>query len=115
MITKIEYEFDGMGKVKYITDNEIHFNECLIVEFFHDSDCCENNFADLTALNDTTFMTDEFKTLIIETCEYGYRVNGYFVPCYSIQNGYYSEEVTCSLKNYKVLATLSTTAKFGYE
>lgn len=114
MLTKIEYEFDGMGKVKYITEDAIHFNGVML-EFFHDAECCENNFADLTALNDTTFKEEEFKTLIVEACEYGYRVNGYFVPCYSIQNGYYSDEVSCSLKDYRVIATLSTIAKDDYE
>ena len=115
MITKVQYEFDKIGKVKYITQDAIHFNESLIVEFFHNPDCCEVNFADLTALNDTTFTTDKFKTLIIETCEYGYRVNGYFIPCYSMQNGYYSNEVSCSLRTDKVLATLSTIGKEDYQ
>lgn len=54
------------------------------------------NYADWSALNDTGFWQDKTvnaKTLKIEEAGYGFRINGYFVPCYSKQNGYYTNDI----------------------
>lgn len=67
-------------------------------------DCYENNgpndcynYADWSALEGTGFFEDKSiraDTLYLEACEYGFRINGYFVPCYSSQNGYYTDQIT---------------------
>ena len=65
-------------------------------------DCYENdgpndcyNYADWSALEDTGFFNEDInhKNLVLEKCDYGFRINGYFVPCYSSQNGYYTDEI----------------------
>lgn len=66
---------------------------------YHDQDCCENVYADWEALDDTTFADETFTDVIIEKVPYsGFRINGYFVPCYNQQNGYYSDELTLFIK-----------------
>lgn len=63
---------------------------------YHCQDCCETVYADWDALEDTTFDPNEItiETLEIDTNpDEGFRINGYFVPCYNIQNGYYSSDL----------------------
>ena len=63
------------------------------IKDFHIQDCCESVCADFEALEDTTFNPDDitYETLEIDTnLDHGFIINGYFVPCYDIQNGYYS-------------------------
>ena len=68
------------------------------IYFCHEQDCCEEVYADLTALEDTGFATDTTitkETLKIEIVEnYGVRINGYGIPCYNNQNGYYNSYIT---------------------
>lgn len=69
------------------------------------------NYADWSALEDTGFFEDKTitaKTLKLERVEpYGFRINGYFVPCYSSQNGYYTSMLTITAKKgNKVIATI---------
>src|SRR5574344_2700446 len=55
------------------------------------------NYADWSALNDTGFWQDKTvnaQTLRLEEAEDGFKINGYFVPCYSSQNGYYTNEIS---------------------
>lgn len=67
------------------------------IDFSHEQDCCETVYADLSALNDTGFETDDsirWETLKIEVVkDYGFRLNGYGIPCYNSQNGYYSSNI----------------------
>lgn len=76
------------------------------IEFHHEQDCCETVYADLTALEDTGFFEDETinkDNLKIELVkDYGVKVNGYSIPCYNYQNGYYSSsiEIKVNGKNY---------------
>ena len=77
------------------------------IEFYHDQDCCESVYADLSALKDTGFETDMsicWETLKIEVVrDYGFRLNGYGIPCYNSQNGYYSSNIQVSIiKNFDV-------------
>ena len=67
------------------------------IEFVHYQDCCEDVYADLSALEDTGFEEDEtinFNNLKIELVKgYGIKLNGYGIPCYNSQNGYYNSNV----------------------
>lgn len=73
------------------------------------------NYADWSALEDTGFFEDTTitaKTLNIEACDYGVKINGYFVPCYSCQNGYYTDDLTIiAEKDGKTVASVNTTCE----
>lgn len=72
----------------------------------YSQDCCEYNVADFTALKDTTFEDENITkgNLQLELVEgYGFRINGYFVPCYSYQNGYYGSEMDILVDGVRVL------------
>ena len=73
------------------------------IEFVHDQDCCETVYADLSALYDTGFIEDmniRLSNLKIEKIEgYGVRINGYGIPCYDMQNGYYSDDIDIIIKH----------------
>lgn len=68
------------------------------------------NYADWTALEDTGFFEDDItaENLKIEKCEdSGLRINGYFVPCYSVQNGWYDNELDIkAVKDGKTVAEI---------
>lgn len=95
----IKAEIQVNSKIRYILEHEqiIEFRNGLCIEFFHDADCCENNFADLKALQNTGIEDDVIEVLTIEPSDYGFRLNGYFVPCYSAQNGYYTTAISCKV------------------
>jgi hypothetical protein len=75
----------------------------IIIKDYHRQDCCEHVYADFSALEDTTFF-DELKGKNLTAKEVadnielvegmGFRIFGYFVPCYDVQNGYYSGNLT---------------------
>lgn len=45
------------------------------------------------------FKTQNFNSLIIEGVkDCGIRINGYFIPCYNEQNGYYSSNLELQIK-----------------
>ena len=71
------------------------------IVFYHSQDCCEEVYADLTALEDTGFFEDtsiRFNNLYFEKVDgYGIRLNGYGIPCYNTQNGYYNSDITVAI------------------
>lgn len=81
----------------YNADDGLELNDGTIITFYHQQDCCESVYADLNALNDTGFFEDESLSrdnLKIEFVKgYGVRINGYGIPCYNEQNGYYSSQI----------------------
>jgi hypothetical protein len=59
----------------------------------HIQDCCEHVYADCAQLKDK--IGQEFSSFVVEKVPgSGFRVGGEFVPCYDIQNGYYSSDLT---------------------
>ena len=66
----------------------------------HRQDCCESVYADWDQLKDTDVLSHDFQEdLIIEGVEdSGFRLEGYFIPCYNEQNGYYSDELEILIK-----------------
>jgi hypothetical protein len=85
----------------------IHLDDGTIIEFYHEQDCCESVYADLSALDDTGFFNDSsicWENIKIEMVEnYGFRLNGYGIPCYNSQNGCYNSNIKVSIsKNFDV-------------
>ena len=87
----------GDGRTKHDWDNIMVFDNGWKIISYHRQSCCENVWADFEALFDTSFMSSDFDSLEITSCDYGFSINGYFVPCYDIQNGYYSNNLTISI------------------
>lgn len=64
----------------------------------HEQDCCENVYADFSNL-DSDIKSYDFKgTIKIEKAKNGFKFGDsrrwFFVPCYNVQNGYYSDNLT---------------------
>lgn len=89
-----------MAKIKKIDDNYLEFDDGAVITCDHDQDCCEYNYAAFDAIDDICKKTDfDTKSLCFEAVEdCGFRFGNmpnkmFFVPCYSSQNGYYSDEL----------------------
>ena len=85
-------------KIKSIEENKLTFDNGYYIECDHYQDCCEWNYADFEQLDDLARNYDFDKNLRFETIdEAGFRFGDsrcmFFVPCYSVQNGYYSHEL----------------------
>lgn len=90
-------------RIKEITDEYILFDDNKKITYYHDCDCCEFNYADFMAIKTTEtwqelYFTNFYKPLVFEKVEgCGFRFGNidkmFFVPCYSIQNGFYSDEI----------------------
>lgn len=104
--------FDTLTGVKTIGGDYIEFDDGTTIEFTHDQDCCEHNYADLEALDDTGFAESKFILIVAEVVDCGVRLNQYFIPCYSAQNGYYSNGVDMTVrKGGKILFELGIDAE----
>lgn len=82
-------------KILKITECSIEFDNGKEITFEHDQECCEINYADFEQLDSLARDVDFSEPLVFEECDYGFRfgnppINMFFVPCYSMQNGYYS-------------------------
>ena len=82
-------------RISKITEDTIEFDNGKEITFDHCLDCCEINYADFEQLDSLARDVDFSEPLVFESCDYGFRfgnppINMFFVPCYSIQNGYYS-------------------------
>lgn len=85
-------------RILNVTEYSIEFDNGNKITFDHDQDCCEFNYADFEQLDSLAREVDFSEPLMFESCEYGFRfgnppINMFFVPCYSEQNGYYSNEL----------------------
>ena len=85
-------------KIKTVEEELLVFDDETTIRTSHLRDCCEYNYADFTALENTPAMDATFRhPLVFEKCEHGFRFgnkgNMFFVPCYSVQSGYYSFKV----------------------
>jgi len=97
-------------KLILIDEQGLKFDDGTVVEHFHDQDCCETVYADWKQLEDTGILNREFNDIKIEGVKRsGFRLNGYFVPCYNEQNGYYSSglEVWITKGNEKRVVDVS--------
>ena len=88
-----------MKLIKAETNKGIVFNDGTTIIDHHDQDCCEHVYADFDQLADTNIFDNDFNEIEIEGVkEAGFRLNGYFVPCYDQQNGYYSNDLALIIK-----------------
>lgn len=80
-----------------VTEEQIVFSDYSYISFYHTPDCCEDNYADFCQLDDIARASEYTLPLQFEKCEGGFRFGDkyrmFFVPCYSAQNGYYSDQV----------------------
>lgn len=87
-------KFKKPVKISEITSEHIEFSDGTIIYGEHRQDCCEQVYADFKSLVDTAITELEFRELEIEpVADAGFRINGFFVPCYNIQNGYYLDKL----------------------
>ena len=86
-------------KIKSFDENGIYFDNGTIIRDLHDQDCCEHVYADWKQLEDTSVMSHDFPEKIkIEGVEgSGIRIDGYFIPCYNEQNGYYGSNLSIEI------------------
>ena len=95
-----------MAKIIKTEENLIEFSDGTRITCDHDQDCCEYNYADCEQIDDLARDYD-FNTskLMIETIDgSGFRFGDrpermFFVPCYSNQNGYYSDDINVYLND----------------
>lgn len=94
-------------KYNIITEWNVTLSDGTTICCDHNAGCCENNFASFEALKDTTFedVCITYDNLEIEANEYGFKINGYFVPCYSMQNGWYSTDIDIYVNDDLVTTT----------
>lgn len=99
-----------MAKIKEITENHILFDDGSIITFDHYQECCEYNYADFEQIDDIARSYDyDTSNLMFESVDNsGFRFgdNGmmFFVPCYSEQNGYYTDDIDIYLNGNIVLS-----------
>lgn len=97
-------------RIKEVNENMILFDNGNSITFDHEQDCCELNYADFEQLDDIARTTEfdpnlEFEALPEKGFLFGNRPNKmFFVPCYSCQNGYYSDEITIVYNGNVVLS-----------
>ncbi len=80
-----------------LTDEKVTFDDGTTVEYEHEQDCCEHVYAKFENLRDSPLMYayNTVNTVEIEKVpSVGFKICGYFVPCYNQQNGYYSGNLT---------------------
>lgn len=95
-------------RIKEITHSHILFDNGSKITYYHERDCCECNYADFEQLQDTGIEYEDFsEPLRFEEVKHGFRFGNpgqmYFVPCYSMQNGYYSTDVGIYYNDNQVL------------
>ena len=91
-----------------VDDECIEFDNGSKIEYDHCPDCCEWNYADFSQLEELARKTSFTLPLSFEIVENsGFRFGNYgkmfFVPCYSEQNGYYSNDIDIYFNKQRVL------------
>lgn len=91
-------------KIKEITEYGVLFDDGSILTAMHQQDCCERTYADFTQIDDLAKTYDYGEVLNFREDESGFVFYGVmnnhrctpyvFVPCYSIQNGFYDNRIT---------------------
>ena len=98
-------------RIKEIAEEYIEFDNGNVLSYWYSQRCCENNYADFKQIDDLAKDIDFDENLTFESCEYGFRfgnppVNMFFIPCYSEQNGYYSDEINITYNGDDVIKKL---------
>lgn len=95
-------------RIKKITDT-ILFDNGSIIYYDHFQSCCEYNYADFKQIEDIAYSYNFDEELIFEYANGGFRFGDkrrmFYIPCYSEQNGYYTNEVDIYYNGKRVLET----------
>lgn len=92
-----------------VTGSAIIFEDGSKISYDHEQDCCEDNYADFEQLDDiarnAVFDTKHmvFEAVPKSGFRFGNPGNMFFIPCYSEQNGYYTDEISIYYNDEKVL------------
>ena len=109
---KKEYDWTSYTIVK-VNDTHLVFSNSAEITYYHEQDCCEEVYADFKAVDDYGLNAVFHGEPVIEFCkDAGIRINGAFIPCYNLQNGWYSGnlDLICSWKDEPI--NISECAKF---
>lgn len=95
-------------KIIKVDNYSITFDNEMKLTSFHAPDCCEYNYADFSQLDDIALDVEFDLPLEFEGMGYGFRFGNkpskmFFIPCYSEQNGYYSDSVDIIFNNEEQL------------
>jgi len=83
-------------KLTKFSEKGLQFDNGTVVEDLHQQDCCEMVYADWKQLEDTDVMSHDFpeKLIVKGIKDSGIKIDGYFIPCYNDQNGYYGSDLS---------------------
>ena len=86
-------------KIKEVTEDLILFDNENTISSYHPKSCCEYNYALFTEIEDIALDYEFDEDLVFEKSSCGFRFGNkdglmFFIPCYTEQNGYYSDEVS---------------------
>jgi len=101
-IHRISYR---IAEIKY---DYILFTNGDKITFYHGQDCCEKVYANFQEIDDIA-MDYEFNEPLVfeEVKDYGFRFGNkgkmVSVPCYNVQNGYYSDDLDILLNKVPVI------------
>lgn len=93
----------------YIDEDCLQFSNGKEITYDHGQDCCEWNYADFKAIADEVRgLIFDMRDLRFEAVEdsgfrFGNEGQMIFVPCYSEQNGYYTQDLDIYLDGEEVL------------
>lgn len=96
-------------RISEVTNECILFSDGSMITFDHDQECCEYNYADFNQLDDLarnyTFRGEMFFEAVENSgFKFGDSRRMFFVPCYSDQNGYYTNEIDIYYNGEQVLS-----------
>jgi hypothetical protein len=96
----LHYDPKRAMKIVSVTDQAITFSNGKKITFDHMRHCCEYNYADFEQIDDAGRNAVYYENeLVFEAVEgAGFRFGNRggimtFIPCYSVQNGYYTKEI----------------------
>lgn len=99
-------------KIKEVTNDHILFDNGFKITYDHEQDCCEYNYADFNQIEPSAMACDFKDELLFESVdESGFRFGSlgtpmFFIPCYSMQNGYYTTDIDIYFNDDLVVSLL---------
>lgn len=96
-------------KIIKLNQDELVFDNGMIISYDHCQSCCEHNYADFKQIEQLALNTNFDENLIFEAVQdSGFRFGNpnkmFFIPCYSEQNGCYTTEIDIYYNGKKVLS-----------
>ena len=98
-------------KIEHVTDEAVIFDNGNKITFDHGQECCEWNYADFSNLNSNVVNYNynfnenlQFEAIDGMGFRFGSEGHWIFIPCYSEQNGYYTDEIEIYYNNKEVLS-----------